>query len=36
MLTERKIKWDPVREEILGDEEASQMLRRRMRAPYQL
>jgi predicted dehydrogenase len=36
MLTERKIKWDPVREEILGDEEASRMLMRRMRAPYQL
>ena len=36
MLTGRKIKWDPVREEILGDEGASQMLDRRMRAPYQL
>jgi hypothetical protein len=36
MLTGRKITWDPVREEILGDEEASRMLHRRMRAPYQL
>jgi len=36
MLTGRKIRWDPVKEEILGDEEASRLLSRRMRSPYQL
>ncbi len=36
MLTGRKIKWDPVNLEILGDDEAARLLRRHMRAPYQL
>jgi predicted dehydrogenase len=36
MLTGRKIKWDPVKMQILGDDEAAKLLRRDMRAPYQL
>ncbi|MFH1919026.1 MAG: Gfo/Idh/MocA family oxidoreductase [Planctomycetota bacterium] len=32
----RKIAWDPVKEEILGDVEASRMLTRAMREPWQL
>ncbi|OHB82216.1 MAG: hypothetical protein A2V98_18415 [Planctomycetes bacterium RBG_16_64_12] len=32
----RKITWDPVKEEILGDVEASRMLTRAMREPWQL
>ena len=32
----RSFKWDPVKEEILGDEEASRMLDRPRRAPYTL
>ena len=32
----RKITWDPVKEEIVGDVEASRMLTRTMRAPWQL
>ena len=32
----RKIKWDPVKEEIIGDVEASRMLTRAMREPWQL
>lgn len=32
----RRIKWDPVKEEIIGDEEASQWLSRPMRAPWRL
>jgi predicted dehydrogenase len=32
----RKITWDPVREEILGDEEASRMLTRAVRSPWQV
>jgi len=36
MLTGRKLRWDPVKEEILGDDEASRLLSRRMRSPFQL
>jgi len=36
MLTGRKIQWDPVKMEIIGDDEAARLLRRDMRAPYQL
>ena len=32
----RKITWDPVKEEIIGDEEAARMLSRAMREPWQL
>ncbi len=34
--TERKIRWDPVEEQILGDEAASRMLTRAMRSPWRL
>jgi predicted dehydrogenase len=36
MLTGRKLKWDPEKEEIIGDEEASRMLSRPMRSPWHL
>ncbi len=36
MRTGRKIKWDPAREEIIGDEAASRMLSRPMRSPWRL
>lgn len=36
MLTGRKIKWDPVAEQIVGDVEASRMLSRHMRIPWSL
>jgi len=32
--TGRKIRWDPVKETIIGDAEASRMLRREQRAPW--
>ncbi len=32
----RPIRWDPAKEEIIGDEEASRWLRRPMRAPWHL
>jgi hypothetical protein len=32
----RKVTWDPVKEQILGDEEASRMLGRAMREPWQI
>jgi hypothetical protein len=32
----RKINWDPVKEEIIGDDKASRMLTRAMREPWQL
>jgi predicted dehydrogenase len=32
----RRIRWDPVKEEILGDEEAARWLDRPMRAPWRL
>ena len=34
--TERKITWDPVKEEIIGDAAATRMLTRGMRDPWQL
>jgi hypothetical protein len=34
--TGRAIKWDPVKEEILGDPEAARWLSRPMRAPWRL
>jgi hypothetical protein len=34
--TERKITWDPVKEEIIGDTEASRYLSRSMRSPWHL
>jgi len=36
MLTGRKIQWDPVKMDIVGDAQASKLLGREMRAPYQL
>ncbi|MGD0573471.1 MAG: Gfo/Idh/MocA family oxidoreductase [Sedimentisphaerales bacterium] len=36
MLTGRKLKWDPEKEVIIGDEEASRMLSRPMRSPWHL
>ncbi|MGA2069915.1 MAG: Gfo/Idh/MocA family oxidoreductase [Sedimentisphaerales bacterium] len=36
MLTGRKLKWNPEKEEIIGDEEASRMLSRPMRSPWHL
>jgi len=32
----RKIKWDPIKEEIIGDDEARNMCTRAMRAPWRL
>lgn len=36
MLTERKIKWDPVKQEILNDEHASRLLKRPYRKPWKI
>ncbi len=36
MLLKRKIRWDPVKEEIIGDEEAAGMMDRAMRPPWTL
>jgi predicted dehydrogenase len=36
MLVERKIKWDPVKERIIGDAEASKLLTRPYRSPWKL
>ena len=36
MLTGRKIKWDPIKEEIIGDSAASALLGREYRAPWVL
>jgi predicted dehydrogenase len=36
MLLDRKLKWNPEKEEIIGDEEASRMLSRPMRGPWHL
>lgn len=34
MVLHRKLKWDPKKEEIIGDAQASKLLRRPMRAPW--
>ena len=36
MLLKRKIRWDPEKEEIVGDAEAAKMLSRPLRAPWTL
>jgi len=36
MLTGRKLKWDPVKEQVIGDEEANNMLFRPMRSPWRV
>lgn len=36
MLLKRKVRWDPAKEEIVGDAEAAAMLARPMRAPWSL
>ncbi len=36
MQLHRKVRWDPVKEEFPGDEEANQLLSRSMRAPWTL
>jgi hypothetical protein len=36
MLLNRKLSWDPVKEQFLGDEQANRMLSRPMRGPWQL
>ena len=35
-LVNRPVKWDPVKEEIVGDPEASKLLGREYRAPWKL
>ena len=36
MLLGRKLKWDPVKEQVLGDDEANTLLTPKMRAPWPL
>jgi predicted dehydrogenase len=36
MLLGRKLKWDPVKEQVLGDDEANALLTPKMRAPWRL
>lgn len=36
MMLKRKLRWDPDREQFVGDEEANRMLSRQMRSPWQL
>jgi hypothetical protein len=36
MLLERKVRWDPVKEDFVNDPEASRLLSRPMRAPWHL
>ena len=36
MLLERKVRWDPVKEQFVNDDEANRMLSRPMRAPWHL
>jgi len=35
-MVNRPIKWDPVKEEIIGDLEASKLLTREYRGPWKL
>ena len=32
----RKLTWDPLKEEFMGDAEANAMLKRRQRSPYEI
>jgi hypothetical protein len=32
----RKLRWDPVKEEFIGDDEANAMLKREQRRPYHI
>ena len=34
MLLGRKVKWDPQKQEFIGDDEANQLTRRKQREPY--
>jgi hypothetical protein len=34
MRLKRKVRWDPDKEDFIGDEEASALLKRPQRAPY--
>jgi hypothetical protein len=36
MMVGRRIKWDPVKEEIIGDEEATRLMGREYRGPWKL
>ncbi|MHC4326057.1 MAG: hypothetical protein ACYSUX_17445 [Planctomycetota bacterium] len=36
ILRGRKIRWDPKRERIIGDQEANRMLGRAMRSPWHI
>ena len=36
MAVGRKLKWDPVKEQIIGDAEANAMLKPKMRSPWKL
>lgn len=36
MMLKRKIRWDPEKQEIVGDDEAAKMLSRPLRAPWSL
>ena len=36
MLTNRKLQWDPVKQHIINDKDASKLLARNMRSPWKL
>jgi len=36
MLVGRKLKWDPVKEQIIGDDEANALVTPKMRSPWRL